>query len=96
MCSDAANDAHCALMVYKRLLTVASENDRTLDAAKYTNAVTTPSTRPVTTPQSMEGTPMRPQYIRAYQFWHKENLPLDRICAKLRSEDEPLKESTVM
>jgi len=40
--------------------------------------------------------PPTPQQRRAYYFWHDRRLPLERICAVLRSEDNPLKRGTVM
>lgn len=39
LASDAANDAHCALIIYERLMNLARENKVTLDAEKYTQDV---------------------------------------------------------
>jgi hypothetical protein len=36
------------------------------------------------------------QKARAYALWHVEKIPLDEICARLRTPDNPLKRSTVM
>ena len=102
--SDAANDAHCALTAYQNLLKMAADHKRTLTPTKYTGAVAfrvleyKPPNRP-------EGPPIGPipktvyvrsQHLRAYSLWYRDNLPLDRICVKLRSEQEPLKVGTVM
>ena len=40
--------------------------------------------------------PPRPQHLRAYNLWHRRDMPLADICAALRSKDQPLAESTVM
>ncbi|KAI0633974.1 ribonuclease H-like domain-containing protein [Trametes polyzona] len=40
--------------------------------------------------------PPRPQHLRAYNLWHRRNLPLHDICAALRSKDNPLADSTVI
>lgn len=40
--------------------------------------------------------PPRPQHLRAYKFWHQQNMSLPDICANLRSKSNPLAESTVM
>ncbi|CAL1709480.1 unnamed protein product [Somion occarium] len=42
------------------------------------------------------GDPPRLQHVRAYNLWYKENMSLQVICAKLRSPDNPLAESTVI
>ncbi|KAH7882896.1 ribonuclease H-like domain-containing protein [Phlebopus sp. FC_14] len=40
----------------------------------------------------------RPQYLRAYNLWHKQRMPLDEMCMTLKTGGrvEPLKESTVI
>lgn len=37
-----------------------------------------------------------PQELRAYTLWHTQGLSLTEMCIALRSNDNPLKESTVM
>lgn len=37
-----------------------------------------------------------PQYLRAYNLWYQKDMPLQDICAALRTRENPLKESTVM
>ncbi|KAI0922992.1 hypothetical protein AcW1_002508 [Taiwanofungus camphoratus] len=140
----AANDAHCALLVYNRLCTVAAKTGRTLSPAEYTShladvhaqkkaiassasdtasvaststlaSVPTSSatmrttmtevcstreriqawTRPLGYVTSVNEQP-RPQHLRAYNLWHNRNMPLQQICATLRSKENPLAESTVM
>ncbi|KAI0824507.1 ribonuclease H-like protein [Trametes gibbosa] len=168
----AANDAHCALVVYTRLLAIAAESGLALESGAFgadlaqeyvkkstmntvasantvsqnisassvatvspthalppsihstTHAVPhrslysrplvyvgeTASSMPSSTsrPQnltststaatlvtSMEERP-RPQHLRAYNLWHRRNLPLSEICATLRTKADPLAESTVI
>ncbi|CAE7181095.1 unnamed protein product [Rhizoctonia solani] len=38
----------------------------------------------------------RPQHLRAYLLWHKQQLPLPQICASLRSASYPLAKSTAI
>jgi len=88
-------------MVYKRLLSLAAFRGKVLTPAEYTTAIRIPNSIPTqsSTANSLETTQKaltQPQHARAYRFWHYDKLPLQRICAKLRSEQEPLKESTVM
>lgn len=125
---DAANDAHCALTVYNRLLGMANTSQRELIPLTYTANVETEyrekkyskdkSTRSTVVGSSLgldksstgpsssyrrypaeevrPGSFPRPQHMRAYTLWHHSDMPLKDICAKLRSEENPLKESTVM
>lgn len=167
---DAANDAHCALVVYNRLVALAEDAGLTLepetigaDLAQEYQAKTAshstspgepgPSTVPAETPKDAPpasraekptsashsrprpymwsrplvysgeagGAPLenpapapsvassqtststaapreppRPQHLRAYKFWHQQNMSLPDICANLRSKSNPLAESTVM
>ncbi|EIW53709.1 ribonuclease H-like protein [Trametes versicolor FP-101664 SS1] len=165
----AANDAHCALVVYNRLVSLAEDAGLTLepetigaDLAQEYQAKTVshsvspgepgPSTVPAKTPKDappaprvekptsvphcrprpyiwsrplvysgeagapFEGPgpsssmassqtststsaprePPRPQHLRAYKFWHQQNMSLPDICANLRSKSNPLAESTVI
>ncbi|TFY58841.1 hypothetical protein EVG20_g8004 [Dentipellis fragilis] len=152
----AANDAYCALMVYKRCLALARDSKRTLIPAEYTSdlyremnppspsppaspakivsvtaasstsVITTTSTTSTTISASTSASistttaststagpsrtptrtrtrdpyddlrpPPRPQELRAYTFWRRGD-GLARICATLRSAENPLKESTVI
>jgi hypothetical protein len=126
---DAANDVHSGLMVYKRIISLASSAvpQRMLDPKVYTTHITkdnitkTPastsspppaSTVPATSVSSNSGTVQlssftdiigndsmprpTPQQMRAYNLWHYKHMPLETICATLRSKENPLKESTVM
>ncbi|KAI5120394.1 hypothetical protein M0805_000173 [Coniferiporia weirii] len=186
----AANDAHCAIMVYNKLTAMAKEAGVQLDPTKYTHGVrysfgpscwsrntadpkqlsasrsttgrtsTVPSSSsastptavlsPVATSSSSSGTAsletatvvdisdsdieileindvakelgldlkklsppaasrpdsskkassgqvhQRPQHIRAYNLWHYKRLPLNEMCAVLRSVENPLKVGTVI
>jgi hypothetical protein len=90
-------------MVYNRLMNLAVDQGRTLIASRYTSDVTPrrpptvpPSTSNGVSPPVVENYQMRPQFARAYRLWYQDKLPLDKICAILRSEEAPLKESTVM
>lgn len=164
--ADAANDAHCALVVYNRLVALAEQAGLTLepetigaDLAQEYQAKTTshpsppdepgpytaaaeaskdappvaqvekptsashskpppPWSRPLvysgetlyqgpapssSTASSQTNTsaaarrePPRAQHLRAYKFWHQQNMSLPDICANLRSKSNPLAESTVM
>lgn len=168
--ADAANDAHCALVVYNRLVTLAGDTGLTLEpetigadlAQEYQAKTASHSTSPaepgpstvpsetlkdappaprvdkptsashsrprpymwsrplvysgeageappegsapsssVASSQTSTSTaaprePPRPQHLRAYKFWHQQNMSLPDICANLRSKSNPLAESTVM
>lgn len=48
--TDAANDAHVALTVYKRLLAVAAQNKLALDSTKFTSRVTQETTLQTSVP----------------------------------------------
>lgn len=41
---------------------------------------------------------MRPQYLRAYRYWHGRGMSLEKMCVKLNFKGKPegLKASTVM
>lgn len=109
----AANDAHAALMVYLKLLDLAKASNKELDPTRYTSSVHPPSLRAGTAkviaspmpPESnapnfpsLAPAPPRPQYMRAYNLWHHQNTPLDKMCDILKTGGrvEPLKESTVI
>lgn len=52
---------------------------------------------PKTPPPSIICPPgVKPQPYRAYLLWHEEELPLETICARLRTPENPLAKSTVM
>jgi hypothetical protein len=128
---DAANDAYSGLLVYKRLLSIAEKQQRTLDPCLYTsdisfedsvkadmlaqisaqnsermssigstvsNSSDDANRTAAELPQPMADLRIgpRPQHLRAYRMWHEQDLSLATICAKLRSTQNPLKESTVM
>jgi hypothetical protein len=85
---DAANDAHSSLLVYNKLLKIGETHSCALAdvSSQYTSEVTwsmgsdNMSTLQLTS-QLSEG--MRPQYLRAYEYWHWKELPLDEMCVKL-------------
>ncbi|KAI0089578.1 ribonuclease H-like domain-containing protein [Irpex rosettiformis] len=128
----AANDAHSALMAYRRLMQIAVMHERTLDDRKYSSSISKDNTAGTTSmvvvsnkvqpPASSTSGPVPPNVIstsktvsaavtpvviasygplppnarNAYRLWHTRNLPLDEICAKLRSAENPLARSTVI
>ncbi|EPQ51973.1 ribonuclease H-like protein [Gloeophyllum trabeum ATCC 11539] len=115
----AASDAHCALMVYKRMMKIAEVQRLTVDPFELTTSVVATHVPPPvsrTTSTASTGTfsstttdppsvltgdgvppqPMSPQWMRAYNLWHHKQMPLSGICARLRSPENPLKESTVI
>lgn len=118
LAADAANDAHCALMVYNRLLTIAAEQGRSLGPTPYGSSIShtpAPPSAVATSsagggthrsvsyvsdvadlPQGSESWRPSPQHLRAYNLWHHKDMPLQDICAALRTRENPLKESTVM
>ena len=93
---DAANDAHCAVIVYNKLRSIVDEHGITPSPAAYTSSVTgLPTPAPSTlAPSVSDG--MRSQHLRAYHMWHRDSRPLSIMCADLTSRGHPLKESTVM
>lgn len=102
---DAANDAHCALMMYKKIKAAAELNERTLEPEKYTTdlrvkyksgelCLTLP--RPYPGAKEPEKVEPSPQHKRSYLMWHSRGRLLADICATLRTKENPLKESTVM
>jgi hypothetical protein len=120
---DAANDAHCALMAYNKIMAIAKEEKVTLNATVYTSSITedsmvhppstrsTPASAPTATtttitqtssPSVVDDLPLPAQvriprqHSRAYQLWHHQDMSLENLCANLRSQDNPLKEGTVM
>jgi hypothetical protein len=105
---DAANDAHCSLVVYKEIMSIANQRDIALSPALYTKHITGPpkvaaaatstsSADSVSIPEA-GAQPERPspQYLRAYTMWHHRCKPLVVMCAELTTRGEPLKASTVM
>ncbi|KZT22911.1 ribonuclease H-like protein, partial [Neolentinus lepideus HHB14362 ss-1] len=120
----AASDAHCALMVYKRLMKLADLEKRIVIPKELSTDITLPpvpptlpdrtdnvSTASIST-ASTSGTDVSsttalpndsdfrqftsPQWLRAYNLWHHSQRPLHEICARLRSPENPLKDSTVI
>ncbi|KAJ3556537.1 hypothetical protein NP233_g11955 [Leucocoprinus birnbaumii] len=82
----AANDAHSSLEVYKELLNLAKTNSCSLEngSAQFTSEVTWSNAAGVLSQSdrvALEG--MRPQYLRAYEYWHKRRLSLEDMCVKL-------------
>ncbi|KZS96759.1 ribonuclease H-like protein [Sistotremastrum niveocremeum HHB9708] len=59
---------------------------------------TASSTTTLTEAPVIEMPPRRPtkQQLRAYNMWHHMDMSLPDMCKSLRSEDDPLKESTVI
>jgi hypothetical protein len=102
--SDAANDADCAVRMYRKICEVADRAGKTLTLSKYTtdlkadydsgklSMITTSAT---VTPKNATAE-LTPQERKTYTLWHTEELSLPELCAALRSKDNPLKESTVM
>ena len=93
---DAANDAHCALTVHKRIMAIAIENGITHSPADYTRSVTDTSNAIATPVEAITAATVSPQPLRAYNMWHHHRKPLNVMCTELTSRGEPLKESTVM
>lgn len=107
---DAANDADCAVRMYKKICGIAEKAGKTLVLSRYTTdlkkdyesgrlaMITTAAT---ISPKD-EGRPYfvttepTPQELRAYTLWHAQELSLAEMCIALRSNDNPLKGSTVM
>ncbi|KAF9447045.1 ribonuclease H-like protein [Macrolepiota fuliginosa MF-IS2] len=85
----AANDAHASLMVYNQLLKLSEQNSCPLDndtQSQYAKDVTwalgtSLLPQPESRTQPTEG--MRPQYLRAYEYWHHRKLSLEEMCVKL-------------
>jgi len=89
-------------MVHLKLLDLAKAGNKEIDPAKYTSSVdphsvggdkVVASNAPNYPPE-----PPRPQYMRAYNLWHRRHMPLDKMCDTLKTGGrvEPLKDSTVM
>jgi hypothetical protein len=55
-CTDAANDAHCAIIVYKKIKCIAAEQEITLSPAAYTSNITGLSETSTTVPFTTEAT----------------------------------------
>ncbi|KAF8625068.1 hypothetical protein AX15_005550 [Amanita polypyramis BW_CC] len=119
----AANDAHCALRIYGRLLELAQQNEIELNEdlikKQCSSSVSCPRSKqtnqapsrapscpdiPITDGASRSGSlqrhetmpnmtttqasriglvNMRPQQLRAYQFWYKRGMTLERMCVEL-------------
>lgn len=146
---DAANDAHSALMAYRRMMRIAAIHELTPDSREFASNVlrdspvsepldnepaakppplklpsetqassssaSTPVAAvapPISTPQASARSPVatvsnrspsrinpdRPilQHTQAYRLWHLREIPLDDMCAMLRSKENPLQRGTVM
>jgi hypothetical protein len=105
---DAANDAHCAIMVYKRIMTIARSSKLELDPATYTSDLARELQRP-NARESRQDAPTvvapvfirhitsnaKPQHLQAYNFWRAGHGLLD-ICIRMRSAKNPLRDVTVM
>jgi len=95
-------------MVHLKLLDLAKAGDKQMDPSKYISLVNPRSVGenktiplPVLSASGASNPglePPRPQYMRAYNLWHRHNMPLDKMCDTLntRGRVEPLKRSTVM
>jgi len=95
-------------MVHLKLLDLTKAGNKQMDPSKYTSLVDPRSVGdnktiplPVLSASSASNPapePPRPQYMRAYNLWHRHNMPLDKMCdtLKTRGRVEPLKRSTVM
>ena len=108
--SDAANDADCAVRMYRRICGIAEKAGRKLVLSKYAadlkkdyesgrlgmnKTAATVSPKDENRPHFVIAEPS-PQELKAYTLWHKQGLSLTEMCVALRSKDNPLKESTVM
>ena len=62
------------------------------------STASTPKTVADTVLSSLIGrsAPLPSNVQSAYRLWHHRNMPLDEICAKLRTPQNPLARSTVM
>jgi len=107
---DAANDADCAVRMYKKIRGIAEKAGKTLVLSKYTTdfqkeyeagrlgMITTAATvsfKDGNLPDFVAVEPT-PQEVKAYTLWHTQRLSLTDMCVALRSKDNPLKETTVM
>ena len=107
---DAANDADCAVRMYRKICGIAEKAGKTLVLSKYTTdlkhdyesgrlgMITTAATilpKDEDRPYFVAAEPT-PQELKAYTLWHTQGLSLAEMCIALRSKDNPLKESTVM
>lgn len=73
-----------------------SSNVSLQSATSFTS--TNSSTTTLTEAPTLDIPPRRPtrQQLRAYTLWHHMKMPLSDMCKLLRSDDDPLKPSTVM
>lgn len=87
---DAANDAHSSLMVYNELLNLSRTHSCSLDGDvrnQFTSDVTWPLESIVGDLVSSDEK-VRPQHLRAYNYWHLKKLTLDDMCRKLSLKDK--------
>jgi hypothetical protein len=77
--------------VTESMMLAATTQDNTQGSAKPATAESAYAESTQLAPQQP-----RPQHLRAYNLWHHKQMPLARMCAILRTEENPLKESTVM
>ncbi|KAI0061181.1 ribonuclease H-like protein [Artomyces pyxidatus] len=105
----AANDAHCALMVYKKVLSIARATKRPLSSAGYTSNLAqelsppsvlsvldaAPGSSATTTACDTSALGPRSQQLKAYTLWRSGH-GLLAICIKLRSKANPLGEGAAI
>ncbi|KAF9645234.1 ribonuclease H-like protein [Thelephora ganbajun] len=106
----AANDADCAVRMYRKICGIAERAGKTLMLSNYTTdlktdyesrrlgMITTAATifpKDEDRPYFVAAEPT-PQELRAYTLWHTQGLSLTELCVALRSRDNPLKECTVI
>lgn len=108
--SDAANDADCAVRMYRKICGIAEKAGRALVPSRYTTDLKKEHelgklgliTTAATISPKDDGRPYfimeepTPQELKAYTLWHTQELSLAEMRVVLRSKDSPLKESTVM
>lgn len=107
---DAANDVDCAVRMYGKICGIAAKAGKTLVLSKYTTdlkkdyesgrlgmIITVATISPKDGDRShFVAVEPTPQELKAYTLWYTQGLSLAEMCVALRSNDNPLKESTVM
>lgn len=108
----AANDAHSTIQVYNELVKMADEMSINLwdDKQTHTQAVGWHRSTLLASRSKLEVSSKilaRPQQLRAYQYWHHQNMSLEKMCMALSlkskgygpqipGEDKNLRPSTVI
>ncbi|KAI0037019.1 ribonuclease H-like domain-containing protein [Vararia minispora EC-137] len=100
----AANDAHCAVMVYRRIMAIARASKVKLHPSTFTSDLAqeleSSSTEIhkslyVTSTARLPASSAKRQHFRAYSLWRAGHGLLD-ICIKMRNAKNPLHDATVI